>query len=597
MNFYKIFALGLAITFLFSGCGGNNSDVSSSTNSGIPNVVDTNNTISANSTISVVLPISSTVLTTNSQVVSIKVRAFDNLNNPYSTGNIQLINSKEAQVRDVGTFDIYKAPLVNGVATFTYTGPANLKKDTSNIYFGFYYDSNASNVKTYTMSIVPEVNQTILTSYEIKSVNENNVTMGLNETKTIGYEVYDKTGNKVPDKDITSFIVTSLNSSLILLSSSTTTQQPSIESTNNNITVNVSSNTLSGLVPIKVEAKFLDANGKEKSLTKVYSIVVHSGPINAISLAYAGTSNDTANAKFIENWVLTATDKYNNLVNTHPSIASGMLAGYATSSGTQTNPLNQSTKYLYSIPNTPLGGGTINGSTGVFTANDSVFANVDFVHDYLVTFGNGYTYGVSGKWDITQNNNTTVNLVDNYEGSNISGLGFAVGNNYRQDRCLFGEEWIGNVYPKNNDYILGTDGSKVLQISYDYYLVGKDVVLWANLTGSTQGKIKRIGEARKVTLRGLGLTGETYDFNKGYIGIAKLKIDIKDTIEPYKNARFDYTVKVSGNDVNWSVSSDSMDNGIASCVNGGVAYVDVNITGAANAGTVSFSRLIIKNEF
>jgi hypothetical protein len=598
MSFYKIFVLSLVVAFSFSGCGSNNSDAPTSTGGGNINLpVDNNTTIDETSAITVVLPVSSTVLSTNSQVVTIDVRAFDSLNNPYSGGNIKLIGSPDGpKGRDVGEFSSIVAPLANGVATFTYTGPKDLKADTSNLYFGFFPETNASNVQIYTMSIVPEVNQTILTSYEIKSGNDKNVTMDLNASKTVGYTVYDQSNNKVTDDNIVSLTVTSLNPNLVLLSNtSSQTDAESISSTKNNITINLNSNTKSGLVPIKVDAVFVDENGKTQHLTKVYSIIVYSGPITAISLSYAGTKNNDTDAKFIENWVLSATDKYNNLVNTHPSISVGMLAGYAQSSGTLTNVAN----YLYSIPNQAgSGGGTINGSNGTFTANENVFGNVDYTHDYLVTFGNGYTYEVSGKWDVNENSNKILNLVDDYnETKNVPNLGFAVGNNYRQDRCHFGDEWIGNVYPKDNNYILGDNGSKIIEMSYDYYLVGKDVMLWTNLVGSAQGKIQRIGESRKVTLRGDGLDAETYDFSKGYVGVVRLKISVKDTTEWYYNSNFGYSVRVSGDDVNWTVAGSSMDNGIISCKNDGIAYVDVNITGAGNAGTVSLSNLKVSNEF
>jgi hypothetical protein len=597
MGFFRLFGLGLVALLMFSGCGSNNSD-SPISDTNTSEIVPPIGSIT-DPAVTVVLPTSSTVLTTNSQVVTIDVRVFDSANNPYSEGTVNLINSPDViNGRDVGTFDKYKSTLKNGIATFTYTAPADLKKDTSNIYFGFYHSSDATKVKQYTMSIVPELNQTIVSTYELRSSNADDVKMSLNSIKSISYSVYDSNNAKVADSQIKSITVTTLNPSLGLLSDSagSDNNEKLSQVNKNSITVNVHSNTISGLIPLKVAARFIDANGDEQNLTKVYSIVVLSGPPTAFSLSYAGTSQDDSKAKFIEQWVLTATDKYNNLINTNPTISTGMIAGYAQSS--TATPLNAG-NYLYSIP--PKGGSIAQATPDEFHASEDIFANVDFDHDYLVTFGNGYTYDASGKWNIAPNSNSVVNLSEAYYGKDVSDLGFAVGNNYRQDTCRFGEEWVGNIHPKGNNYILDSNGSVILDVEYDYYLVGKDVMLWVNLTGSVNNEITRVGEAKKVTLRGRGLLGDSYSFSKGFEGVIRLYVFIDHTSEiHYRNANFGGHVEVSSSDTNWTIAGSSMSDGnITDCtLSGGVAYVDVNITDpAGSAGSVVLKRVKVANEF
>ncbi len=596
MSIFRLFGIGLIAILSISGCGSNNSDSpSTETNSSVVPPPEGNIT---NPAVTVILPTSSTVLTTNGQVVTIDVRVFDSANNPYSQGNVKLINSSDVlSGRDVGTFDKYTSTLTNGVATFTYTAPAELSTDTSNIYFGFYHDSDSSKTKTYTMSIVPETNQTVISSYELIESNSNDVRMPLESIKSISYSVYDSNGDKLEDTDMKSIVVTSLNPSLGKLSDSfgNNDNEKLTQLEKNSMTVNLHSNTISGLIPLKVDAVFIDANGDEQNLSKVYSVVVLSGPPTAFSLSYAGTSQNENKAKFIEHWVLTATDKYSNLINTNPTISTGMIAGYAQSSvATPTNDGN----YLFSSSSN--GGSIANAAPDEFHAPVNIFDNVDFDHDYLVTFGNGYTYDASGKWDIIHNSASVVNLAEEYYGNDVSGLGFAVGHNYRQDTCRDSQEWLGNVYPQGSNYILDSNGSTVLEVEYDYYMVGKAVMLWVNLTGSANNTITRVGEARKVTLRGAGLVGDTYSFSKGFQGLIRLEVHINDTVEYYRNANFGYRVEVTADDTNWTISGSSMSDGnITDCtLNSGVGYVDVLITDpAGSAGTASLTNVLVADEF
>jgi hypothetical protein len=352
------------------------------------------------------------------------------------------------------------------------------------------------------------------------------------------------------------------------------------------------------LVPLKVDAQFKDVNGHDHNLTEIFNMIVLSGPPTAMSLSYVGTAQDSSKAKFIDRWALTVTDRYNNLVNTHPAVSTGALVGFIQdSSHTATNAQN----YLYFEPG--ASGGDINATDNTFTAPNGVFANVDQTNDILTVFGSGYTYQASGKWDIQTNSNSVLDLVDDYNDTFVSDLGFAIGHNYRQVTCDPGVERVANVYTDGNSSIIDDSGSLIVNIEYDYYLVGKDAMLWVNLVGvSGSGNQARLGEAQKVTLRGNGIEGESFAYPKGYSGKVRLKVKISNTVEYYRNARFGYTISV-GDDTNWSFVEDSMGNGISSCADSlgndtdGIAYVDVNITGSATAGTLSLVNMLLGNEF
>ena len=597
-------SLLLIASLFLSGCGGNNSDTPPSSSDTA--IVDGNDTspdinitvpvVENNVTkLTLVMPVSATVLTTNSQVVNIEVRMFDSSNNPYSVGTITKTNPNDVLTgRDIGTFDKITSTLTNGVARFVYTAPDQLDANTSNLNFSFYHDSNTSDARIYTMSIVPEANQTVFTSYDLKASNDADKTIGLESTKNISYSVVDSSNKPLENSDITLLRVTLLNPSLAMLRDSSGNSGDTLSFVDNAYSVNVVTNTRSGLVPIKVDATFIDSNGVEQNLTKVFDLVVHSGPPTAMSLSYAGTGQNAGNAKFIENWVLTATDKYNNLINTTPSVSMGAIIGYAQSSGVTANPEG----YLYYPANSLLSGtlSDVNPDTTFEAGN--VFNHVDVVNDTLVLFGTGYKFNAFGKWDIgTISASNLLTLVDKYDGNITDDLGFAVGHNFRNEVCGNQNSVVANVYAQNGENTLPSSGSMIIQVEYDYYLVGKDVMLWTNLVGSSNNEIVRVGLGRKTTLVGQGIEAESFTFTDAFTGPIKIHLKISNTERNYENARFWYTIKATGNGVSYSELGNSMSN-IYSCDDGGRAYVDVNITsGGDEGGTISLEGISFGNEF
>ena len=591
--------VSLAAMFIFGGCQGNNSEEVIASGGTAP-VIDTTTSEVA----TVVLPVTTKEITTNSEVVNVTVKVFDGNNNPFTTGNIKIAYPDDVLTgRDIGSFSALTAvPDSTGTAGFTYTAPSDLNADTSNIAFTFYHDSDPTTGSVYTFTINPELNQTVLTNYSLEISDPSDITMGLESDKPLNFVVKDDNGNPVADSSMTSMTITSMNPVFGTLSNDTgTITNVSTLTINgdNEVTVNLTSYTNSGLNSIQVDTTFTDVNSQEQNLSEIFNIIVLSGPPSAMSLAYASTSQDANRAKFIEKWVLTVVDKYNNPVDSNPGVTMGMIAGYAQdSSGTATNPAG----YLYFNPGA-VTGGTLNATSDDFTAPGglNVFTNVDFDNEILVTYGNGYTYPASGKWDIDAVGSTSnvLTLKDDYTNTDTPELGYAVGNNFRQDVCDPGIEWVANVYPENNNFIMDDQGSLIVNIEYDYYLVGKSTMLWVNLIGKdyvSQETVK-IGEARKVTLRGQGLESIDYSYAEGFTGVVHFPIYIKNTVERYYNANFGYLVQATGKGTVFYTSDTSMNNGITSCINGGAAYVDVNVTASAGAGILSLINVLPSNEF
>lgn len=592
MNIYKIFLLGLLliIPYLLTGCGEDDSATQSTETRGIDDSIDLNTT-----SYTVVLPVNEASIEVGNQVVNIDVTIIDEANNPVTTGKVKIVFPNDVRTgRDVGSFENLSIELDNGIASFTYTAPKNLNENTSDIIFGFYYSENTEDVKNYTFNLNPDPDQIVLNEYELSiSIGDGNYIMNLEDTKQIVFHVKDKNGVLVSDDKMTSIEVKLLNVNLGDLQGLSGIVDDNLIILNTNSgSVNILSNTISGTIPISAVATFEDDNGNTQVLSEIINVVILSGPASSMSLSYASTEQDAEYAKFIENWVLTVTDKYNNRVNTQPSISVGMIAGYAKDA---TTPGNNPHEFVYYNPSS---GGTLLNSLpeDIFIANSDVFANVDSENETLVLFGNGYTYDASGKWDFYKDSDSRLNLVDDFDGTTTSNLGFAVGNNYRQDGSYEGVEWVGNVYLKDsNTSRLEDNGMIIIQVEYDYYLTGKDVVLWVNLLGKvhTLDVTTRVGEAKKITPRAQGLTAGSFVVPKGTTVTYTINIGIANTVEMYRHARFIPKVIPSG-----SVVIDSIVTSNDDIVNNNVAWITVTATNVdLNKDESVTVNAVVANEF
>ncbi len=574
--------LFLSILFIV-GCGGsNNSD---------PKI---NKPIDENDKVSLVSVQKISIVTTSQEEIEIDLRVIDSSNNPYKDGNVSIVYPSDVRTRpDIGVFAKSTVPVSNGHAKFTYKAPINLNADTSDIVFGFYH-SDSPKILNYTIKIVAPQTPSIPSSYKlsIKSTDDDFI-IPLEDNKLFSFFLKGDTNSLVEDSAMISLKVKILNPQLgILIDNKNNRGTVLTVNAKNSISMKVQTNTISGVIPLSVEAKFRDVNNQIKTINSVFNIVVLSGPPSAISLSYAGTSKEKEDdAKFVETWVLSVTDRYNNRVNTNPSVSMGMLAGYAQSSSP--TPAREN-NFLYFSPSE--GNGTINTVFNNFTAKAGVFAQVDQTNDYLVTFGNGYTYDASGKWSINTNSPSILDLVESYNGITTSELGFAVGNNQRQDRTREGVEWLGTVYPEaEGNYTIPNSGNMKISVEYDYYLVGKAVMLWVNLLGKNHkdDTIVRIGEAKKVTLRGNGIEADvdSIKVNKDANNTAHtFHIRISDTVEWYEHANFsaipDSSEDVFINSVEYSDTSDQ------------VAYVIIYATNTGDkVGSVKITDTLVTDEF
>jgi len=600
MNKINLFLMGtlLTLSFVLSGCQGNNSDVAVNNDTSSGTIPDSPVLPDANTTTGVVItPIlttSSSILTQNNQVVNVVVKAIDAANRPYSNGNIEIIYPNDVRAgRDVGTFDKITSPIVNGEAIFSYTAPSDLSSNTNDIVFGFFHDSNASVNVTYTFQLKPDTNQIIHSSYELVINNPSDVVMGRNDTKDVAFTIQSKTGDVVSAANVTSISAAIKEpEKATMIDSSINTPTTTITRTGiNPLSITINSKDISGIVPVEVTATFTGTDSQEQNLTKIFNIIVLSGPPSSASIEYIGT--EFANGKYTETWVLKAIDEDGNPVNTSPSISSGLLVGYQTSSQA-----NLPADYLF-YGGTPGGKLSSVANKGVLTSNTAgVFDNVSSATDKLVLMGTGYTFNALGKWEIENVTTSSLDLKDDFTSADVNGLTFAVGHNYRAETC-------DNIISATAevtlaDPILDSTGKAFLKVEYGDYLVGKTLVLWTNFLGDHNNTSQKLGYARPITLVGTGLSSSVYTVKVGDSGVKRLYVYVNDSPHQrkYLNANFAALVKNTAENTPIQIIGTSMVNGITDCTNGGVAYVDVNITASAGGnGELTLVNLGISSEF
>ena len=550
-------------------------------------------------------------LTINSELIELAIKVFEGETNaPYSEGKVKVeLPSKVITGADIGSFEAYEVPIVNGIATFKYTGPNNLQSlvdsgDLSSMFM-FYHEENTIDKKSVVMIYDPDPDSGYIpVNYElVVSSQDGNMTMGLEEEKTFSVVLKDDQGNEVSNSSITSMTITSKNTFIAqLLDNGTETGSITI-SGQNPVNFNVRTNTKSGLLPVDIVVNFVDPNGIAKELKQTINIIVYSGPATAMSISYVGVEQNATNGKYIEQFAVTVVDTYNNMVNTQPNVSVGGMVEYAVDGSSPTGVRNTTSPRLwYGKFNAPYGSIVpIGGYQSRFEtpAGGNIFQYVDFNNDKLVIFGEGYVYEALGKWDIQSDTPDRLLLDDDYYGVQRDDLFYAVGHNKRQDLCADdGTEYVG--YARSDTYQVNSDGTALVEFAYDYHLTGKDIMLWVNLSGyqADTDTTTRIGEAKKHTLRGNGLiTNDSHKVAAGNTTGVPLKFQIRHENAPewYQNGHFGYST--SGCQVE-NVLDGSLNYDARSCVNGGIAFVELNVTNPTSSDcTITLTGIAVSDEF
>ncbi len=548
-------------------------------------------------------------LTQNRQAVSMEVKVFNQSTNaPYTSGQVKVALPQEIlEGVDVGRFSAYSVDVGDdGIATFNYEGPQDLQGliDNNNTYavFKFYHEENPTQSEDIRVDYTPE-NNYIPASYLLSL--EGNQTMGLDILGQFVILLKDDQGNLISDSQIKEMTIKTKNEVVgkLIDANHSGAEVVSLSFSDNDASngksFSVKTYTVSGLLPIEVVVNFIDGNGNSQTRTIITNITVFSGPPTAMSISYAGVEQNSTIAKYIEKFVVTVTDAYNNPVNTRPYIAVGAMVEYAVDGSSQTGERTTTSPRLWHGRLDSRGElEAVGGNKAQFTTTVDAFNYIDLNNDKLVVFGDGYVYESLGKWDIESVSSQVLGLKDDYFGITRSDLYFAVGHNNRQDLCsVDGRQYVGNM--KAESYQLDETGHALVEFEYDYHLTGKDIMIWTNLTGfqADSDRTGRIGESKKHTLRGAGFTSPERWKVEGYGAPRTLSFTVHHENAPewYRNGHFGFIVTgactVHGI-LDWSNFYDARD-----CHNT-VGYVDLNVSNPSkDECTITIDNINVSPEF
>ncbi len=534
-------------------------------------------------------------ITKNSEVVNIRIRVYGVDNNPFDGGNVKIqFPDVAVSGTDVGYFSELIVPCVNGIADFTYNAPSNIAGRSDTFPFVFYHDSAGSSAQsTLNVTMNPDPNQIVITTYELNLLpSDGNLSMGLETIKAFTAKVTDENGNEISEGNYT---VSNLNTDLAdILDTDGSASDTLTKNNEKNIVFRIQTGQVSGLIPLKISVVFRDVNGDIQTLEKVFNIVVFSGPPTSISINYTTTDFDQAYSEFTEHFVVTVADEYGNPINTQPGISVGAIVGFATlNAGDPYNPSN----HIYFQPNGTTTG-SINTTNDQFTTTNPILGNlVGQSGDYkLAIIPPEYHYDAGGKWDFNYVSTSVLNLVDEYNGANRSGLGFAIGNNQRVRTCEIGAKENATVTISDGSNQLDEKGRALIDMAYRPYLVGKDIVLWVNIVGykNEDDSTGRVGTGRKFTLQGNGLATFLITIPKYASGHKTIYISQSGVNrQPYFNANFLSNLEATG-DVQ---VSNEIHSAVTNCSSDipGQAWVGFDYNSSAEGGTITITP-VIRNE-
>ena len=307
----------------------------------------------------------------------------------------------------------------------------------------------------------------------------------------------------------------------------------------NDLTIYTQTYTRSGLADIDIIINYINNKGKGEVISRTYSTMILSGPPTAFSINTAGISYNTETKWFENKFLISAVDKYNNIVNISPTIYVSAMTGFTRDS--------HGKEVLYG------NFGNVEGKLNVdkdskkatFEANASVFDNIDINRDYLYVFGKVDDYEALGKWDIdsykSSHTETTLALSEDFNGENHNNLGFALGHNYIIDPgSSESSEWQVKIDSTDGKYQLDEEGKAFVTLKFPPYIVGKRTALAVNFLGKTPetGKVLRSGEVKFKTLKSF----------QGVITPDAISVDKNTT----KHVRVYFDIDTGTNDI-WSV--------------------------------------------
>ncbi len=229
-------------------------------------------------------------------------------------------------------------------------------------------------------------------------------------------------------------------------------------------------------------------------------IVIEKNRSSSMSITRFNSKYDTENGLFIDKFVIHVVDRYGNKAQDGTKISTGVI---------------NNTKLYSKAYNDTTGfynddRGNLNRSTGSFrlqpnSIDDGLNDNIN-TDDTLIVLANSGEHKPEnlGGWDIesVDISNNELKLVSLDSGTDVLDVSYAIGNEYRYDRC---DQTIINAAASTFESTDVKDGLAFAELRYPPEMVGKNIFIYAN----TRLDDKHIGISRNILLFGTGLQDQT----------------------------------------------------------------------------------------
>jgi hypothetical protein len=598
MKKYLLMTLTALSVVFFSGCGSNDMDTDSN---------ETNAT--ALITLSVVTPAGG-------------VYAIDKADHDYDvvlkvTQGTTLLSDKVIKIGTtnfMGSFGETQAKTDGtGKATFVYRSPASVSSSTSfDVTFSLEENTTISAKITFKFKAggtTPPVQGVDKINYGIVFQPQNNAyNLGLGMQKAAKVQLVDSdTGKAIDRSRVHTISVMSKDTTVLKLAQENggmPAEKVSLTNDNNVSVLLVADEHNSGLAPLLVKITYVNLNGIEKSIEQTFSVTVLTGPPTAFSINSAGISYNFKTKQFEHKFLIQAVDNSGNPIASEGIINVSAMAGFAKDANGREMLYGRYANQNDGISATlSSAGGKGQIQIAGIAPYDSAHVNVK--RAFVAVYGTVDTYEANGKWNIESIlGNDTLSFGNQYLGGDYTGLGMAVGYNYRDKFCSSGyEESVVIVDSTDGTYTLGKDGKAFVTLKFDAYMIGKRTAVLVNMIGydPVTNQLKRSGEVHFTTEHFIkDLRGKTLKVPKGSTDIVRAIYGVIDTgtdDEYYlRNSLFSCEIELNGASI--VPGSPVVRNDPKSCDFGGRAFYGFHLSADKNDtdGTITFTKCQVNSE-
>jgi len=367
-------------------------------------------------------------------------------------------------------------------------------------------------------SVVDNINYSIVFK---PSDNAFNLALGMQKTARVLLIDYDK--NETIDSQRVESIQVRTQDPTVLKIASASGGVPSeivtFNRQNDILLLLVADDQNSGLAPLVVTITYINLNGVRKTIEQTFSIAVLSGPPTAFSIHSDGIAYNFDTKQFEHKYIIQAVDRFGNPIAREGIINVSAMAGFAKDADGREMIYGRWAKEDEGI-SAELSSVDTKGHLVLSGINPFSQETIDQDRAFVAVFGTVQTYEANGLWNIESIlSDNTLALSNQYMGDTYSGLGMAVGYNYRDQICSSDyRESVVFVDSTDGKYTLDRNGQAFVTMKFDPYMIGKRTALIVNTNGYNPitEKLTRSGEVYFDTQHFVKyLIGKTIKIPKG----------------------------------------------------------------------------------